>query len=95
LNTGDYVLVRTYSAGVHYGNLSKREGKEVTLTHARRIHYWMGAFTLSKIATTGVGDGSRISCEVPEILLTEAIEIIPITENAADKLRNYPEHAID
>ena len=42
-----YVLVRTYSAGVHAGYLSERKGKEVKLIKARRIWYWDGAASLS------------------------------------------------
>ncbi len=76
---GPEVLVRTYSAGVHIGTLKSQEGKEVVLTNARRLFSWSGAFTLSAVATVGVSrSGSRISVSVPEIKLTEAIEIIPI-----------------
>ena len=75
------VLVRTYSAGVHIGTLKERNGKEVTLTNARRLWSWSGAFTLSAVATQGVDRGnSRISVAVPEILLTEGIEIIPVSD---------------
>ena len=77
---GPEVLVRTYSAGVHIGTLIKREGKEVTLNNARRLWSWAGAFTLSAVATEGVSrKSSRISKPVSEIILTEAIEIIPVT----------------
>ncbi len=76
------VIVRTYSAGVHIGTLKERNGKEVTLTNARRLWSWAGAFTLSAVATKGVDRGnSRISVAVPEILLTEAIEVIPVSED--------------
>ena len=75
------VIVRTYSAGVHIGTLKERNGKEVTLTTARRLWSWAGAFTLSAVATKGVDRAnSRISVAVPEILLTEAIEVIPVSE---------------
>ncbi len=40
-----HVLVRTYSAGVHFGILVKRDGKEVTLANCRRIWSWNGANT--------------------------------------------------
>jgi hypothetical protein len=87
-----YVVVRTYSAGVHVGELDHRNGKEVVLLRARRIWSWTGAFTLSAIAVGGVGAGSRLSVEVPEITLTEAIEVI-VTEVAAEKnLREFPAH---
>ena len=76
------VLVRTYSAGVHVGMLVKREGKEVELADARRIWYWKGANTLNEIALKGVGAGSKISDPVATIMLTEAIELIPVTDEA-------------
>lgn len=75
------VIVRTYSAGVHIGTLKERNGMEVTLTNARRLWRWEGAFTLNAVATNGVDrTESRISCSVPEITLTQAIEIIPVSE---------------
>src|SRR5262245_23089520 len=67
------VLVRTYSAGVHFGTLVERTGKEVVLSNARRIWRWSGANTLHEIATAGVGKGSRVSEPVDSITLTEAI----------------------
>ena len=46
-----YVVVRTYSAGVHVGELKSRKGKEVVLINARRLWKWCGAFTLSELKT--------------------------------------------
>lgn len=79
-----YCIIRTYSAGVHAGYVKSREGKEVTLVNARRIWRWAGAFTLSEMAVSGVSnpDECKFSVPVPEIILTEAIEIIPCTEEA-------------
>ena len=79
------VIVRTYSAGVHFGYLVKREGKEVTLERSRRLWSWKGANTLSEIATTGVSIGSRIAAPVG-IVLTEAIEIIDCTPEGVASL---------
>lgn len=73
------VIVRTFSAGVHVGTIKEKDGKRVILTNARRIWKWSGAFTLNAVATSGINrQESRISCSVPEIELTEAIEIIPV-----------------
>jgi len=70
------VIVRTYSAGAHFGYLVERNGKEVTLKNARRIWSWEGALSLSEIATTGLDiKKSKVACPV-DIILTEAIEII-------------------
>ena len=76
---GRYLVVRTYSAGVHAGVLASANGKEVTLTDARRLWYWRGANTLNEVSLTGVTAGSKISEPVAEIHLTEAIELIPAT----------------
>lgn len=84
---GKYVVVRTYSAGVHVGVLANRAGQEVVLTDARRVWNWQGRNTLHEIALRGVGSGSRVSEVVPSILLTEAIEIIPTAADGEANLR--------
>jgi len=80
------VLVRTYSAGVHFGELVSRKGREVTLANARRIWWWTGANTLHEIALRGCAVGSKISEPAPSITLLEAIEVIPIQPAAIDTL---------
>ena len=83
------VIVRTYSAGVHFGYLVLRDGKEVVLERARRIWSWKGANSLNEIATTGLDkDGSRVSAPVPTITLTEAIEIIDMVPTAVECLES-------
>lgn len=81
-----HVIVRTYSAGVHYGELVSRDGKEVTLRNARRIWRWFGANTLHEVSLRGVGPGSKISERVDEITLTEAIEVIACAPAAVTSL---------
>ena len=39
----DYVIVRTYTAGVFAGYLKEKDGKDVVLLNARRLWYWVGA----------------------------------------------------
>jgi hypothetical protein len=80
------VIVRTYSAGVHYGRLIDRRGREADLTGARRIWSWLGANTLHEIALHGVGAGSRVSEPVPRITLLDAIEVIDCTAEAIANL---------
>jgi hypothetical protein len=72
-----YVIVRTYSAGVHAGVLESRSGKEVVLTGARRLWYWKGAMCLNDLAVLGTKNPGECRFGVPvRIELTEAIEII-------------------
>ena len=80
------VIVRTYSAGVHFGYLARREGKEVDLVKSRRIWRWFGANTLSEIATNGLDPkASKVAVPVT-ITLTEAIEIVDCTPEAIEKI---------
>lgn len=80
----DYVIVRTYSAGVFAGYLKSREVREVKLLKARRLWQWSGAASLSQLAMEGTknAEGCKFPCEVDEIVLTEAIEVINCTEKA-------------
>jgi hypothetical protein len=83
-----YVVVRTYSAGVHVGELVSRKGQEVKLSNSRRIWSWKGANSLNEIALRGVASGSRVSDTVPEIELTQAIEIISCAPAGEKALRS-------
>ena len=80
----EYCMVRSYSAGVFAGYVEKRDGKEVTLRNARRIWSWDGAASLSQLATDGTSkpENCKFPCEVDKVILTEAIEIISISEKA-------------
>ena len=88
----DYVVVRTYSAGVHAGELVSRNGKEVVLRNARRIWYWEGAASLSQLAMEGVSKPQNCKFAVPvtEITLTEAIEIIPAMDKGIASIKGVP-----
>ena len=82
------VIIRTYSAGVFMGYLKSREGKEVVLINARRLWYWSGAASLSQMALEGVKnpDSCKFPAIVPKITLTEAIEILPVSEKAKSSI---------
>lgn len=82
-----FVIVRTYSAGVHIGELVSRKGTEVTLANARRLWRWRGANTLNEVALRGVAqEYTRLSEPVPSIDLTQAIEVIPVSRGAVVSL---------
>jgi len=74
-------IIRTFSAGVHVGEVVSVENQKITLKNARRIWKWAGAFTLNAVATSGVTrKESRISVPVPEICLLDCVEIIPVLD---------------
>ena len=90
---GKTCIVRTYSAGVFLGTVKERNGKEVLLTNARRIWYWDGAASLSQLANEGTSkpQNCKFPAPVAEVLLTEAVEIIPATEAAIASIAAVPE----
>lgn len=83
-NGNEYKIVRTQSAGVFAGYLEEQNGQEVILLRARRLWYWSGAFSLSQLAIDGTSKPKE--CKFPEevskIILTQAIEILDVTEKA-------------
>lgn len=80
------VIVRTYSAGVHFGYLKRRDGKEVDLERSRRIWRWYEANSCSGLATQGLDVARSTVAEPVSITLTEAIEIIDCTPEAVAKI---------
>ena len=87
LKKSKLVMIRTYSAGIHFGELKSRKGKEVVLKNAHRVFYWSNACSLSQLSVDGSTDPSnKISMAVPEIVLTEAIEIMPLSQKAFEAL---------
>lgn len=81
-----YCVIRTYSAGVHIGYVKEfadKHPQHAVLINSRRLHQWSGACSLSQVAMDGVASDSRIAMEVPEIELTDVIEVIPCSVKAA------------
>lgn len=82
------VIVRTYSAGVHFGYLARKDGKEVDLVRSRRIHYWEGANSCSGLATKGLDTKKSRVADPVTITLTEAIEIIDCAPEAVASIES-------
>lgn len=88
---GKYVVIRTYSAGVHVGILKEYDAttRHAYLLNSRRLWKWEGAFTLSEISLNGI-KGGRLSVILPEILIGDVIEIICCSWDAEKNLREFP-----
>ena len=90
---GQEVIIRTYSAGVWFGRLKEKSGKEVILTEARRMWRWWAneSISLSGVALYGINqEKSRIAGAIDSVWL-QAIEIIPISGKAAESIRTVQE----
>jgi hypothetical protein len=86
---GKICMVRTENAGVHFGLVAEKDGKEVRLKDARRVWYWEGAATISELAVNGTKKpkSCKFPCIVESIELCDVIETIPMTEFAINSLR--------
>ena len=81
---GRRCLIRTYSAGVHIGDvtyINPDNSMELKLENSLRLWKWTGGgLSLSVVAFQGI-KGGRLN-ETGEVYLTNVIEIIPTTAEA-------------
>lgn len=87
---GKKVIVRGDRSGVFFGTLAQRENREVTLNDCRRIWYWEGAASISQMAQDGVKKPERckFTITVDSIVILDAIEIIPCTDQAIKSIES-------
>ena len=91
---GKKVIIRTYSAGVHFGELVDKDGKEVILKNARRLWYRKTSnkgISLSEVANSGLAKDSKV-CATVEAIWLEAVEIIPCTKEAIKSIEAQDEY---
>lgn len=88
--TGKRVIVRGDRSGVFFGTFVDRTGSEVVLSNCRRLWYWDGAASISQLAVDGTvnPDGCKFTVTVDEIVILDAIEIIPCTGKAAEVIES-------
>jgi hypothetical protein len=83
-------IVRSEAAGVFFGQVVKTDLAigVVEMKNARRIWYWDGAASLSQLAVNGTSkpQNCKFPTPVPEITVAKVIEIIPVTEKAAESI---------
>lgn len=92
---GQYVIVRTYGAGVFAGILKQRLGKKVLLENVRRLWRWHTAnngVSLSEVAVYGINQSNSKICCVEPLKQVEDIEISPCTDIARKSIEEAKEH---
>lgn len=77
-------IIRGDRSGVFYGEIARRDGREVEIRNCRRLWFWSGAASLSQLAAEGVKnpDNCNFTVTVDELTILDAIELIPCTEAA-------------
>lgn len=87
---GKRCVIRTYSAGVHIGDVVYVSGMEVKLENALRLWKWEGGgLSLSAVANNGI-KGGRLN-RTGEVYLTNVIEFIPTTPEAEESYARFVE----
>lgn len=90
------VIIRGDRSGVFFGTLSEKNGQEVKLTNCRRLWFWSGAASLSQLAVDGVANpqNCKFTVTVDEIVILDAIEIIPCSVKAVESITSTEEWRI-
>lgn len=90
---GKYYVVRGEASGVFAGTVTERNGKEVRMQNVRKLWYWAGACAVEQLAVDGVTRPRecKFTVSVPEIVVTDAIQIIPATEKAERSIKGVAE----
>lgn len=93
MKKNQYCIVRGDRSGVFAGEVVSQVGREVTLKNARRLWYWEGAASISQIAVDGVKkpQDCKFTIPVDEIVILDAIEIIPCTPAAEQCIKEVKE----
>jgi hypothetical protein len=90
---GAECIVRTQSAGVWFGVIQAKDGREVIVKNARRLWRWKAAESLSLSAVARYGVDPRRCKFAPAVgsVWLEAIELIPVTPGAAASIKEVPD----
>ena len=86
-------IVRCDRAGVFYGEIEGRDGREIKMRNVRCIWYWDGAATLLQLAAEGTTkpDNCKFTMTVDSLVVLDAIEIIPCTAKAIKSIESVEE----
>lgn len=90
---GKVVLVRDNRAGIHVGTLMDLDlaAKTCTLKGARKVWYWKGAASCHGIAARGLSHaGSKVAPPVELVASCDVVEVILMSDAAAENLRACP-----
>ena len=93
---GQKCIIRTYSAGVFFGELSEMiSDKAGFISNCVRIWSWEKACSISQIAVDGLGGNSKLAIPVPQIYFSEIIELIPCSNKAINCIESMKKWQID
>jgi hypothetical protein len=90
---GKRCIVRTYASGVFFATIVKQDGRMVEMQDARRLWSWKAAdgISLSAVAIAGVDPTEcKFPHPTPAHTVLDALEIIPVSDDAARSINTTP-----
>src|SRR3990167_1225968 len=88
-----FVIVRSHTAGVHFGELVSVKKDCVTLKNSRRLWKWSGA-SLSQVASEGPASGENkfgIPVTQTDLISPQGFEIAYCSSVATEKIKSIPD----
>ena len=85
---GKKCIVRCDRSGVFFGTLEEMEGQRARISNVRNIWWWEGAASVMQLAKEGTKkpNDCKFTVTVTEIVVTDAIQVIPCTEEAISNI---------
>jgi len=95
-NPKKFYIIRTYSAGVWFGQIVSLDGMVCILKNARRLWQWAGAASLSQLAVDGTKspNGCKFTVTITDedgVYLPQVIEALPCTDVAVENINAVKE----
>ena len=83
-----YYIIRGDRSGVFFGQIAGWNGQEMALRNVRKLWWWDGACAVEQLAVDGVTNprGCKFTVVVPEMVITDAIQLIPCSDKATKVL---------
>lgn len=93
IESGKKYIVRCNDAGVFYGEIADVDGSTVHMKNVRKLWYWEGANTVENLAVDGTSrpEQCRFTVVVADMVVLNAIQIIPCTEKAKKSIDGVEE----
>lgn len=93
IQNSEFSIVRCDRSGVFFGKiefLDHPSGKKAIIRDVRNLHYWDGAASVLQLGLEGVKapESCRFTLVVPEIIVTDVIQVVPCTKEAEKSLAN-------
>lgn len=88
-----YYIIRGARSGVFFGQIVCRSGRDIELRNVRKLWYWDGACAVEQLAVDGVTNPRccKFTVVVPEMIITDAIQILLCSDKAAKILGEVKE----